>query len=716
MRHSIRAALALLVLLAALSAAPMGLAEDVPADGMHTVDNGRFSLSIDPETLQFSVTDLETGVRMDGYADASETTANASWKGFLGSTLVIEVSQGTAVLAERVSVADANREIDFTPLPDGADATVDFLDKGQRLTLEIRLTEDAVSLRVPADSIEEYGNSRLCGVYLAPAFGATHLDDREGGGYILVPEAAGAIIDFSNGQGVGNTPYSKRVYGGNLGVDRGVYSTLSRDAEAITLPLYGMAYTGEGLGYLAVISEGAEASEILAYPAGVITAFNWASARFTLREEYILQTTRTQGLRSRETNAYLRDLGVTFYLLTGEDASYAGMARRYRRVLDEAGGLPQADTTYRPRLDFLGAESEKFLLWENLVPMTTVEQAGDILEDYIEAGLTPPLVVYQGWQKGGYSRSFGDGSMAFERRVGSADDMQALKDTLLEAGGRFFLGYEAVFANTNRTYNMRLDVVRTIGQTIAEHYTGMDMYETMYLLTPTRSAELLAAYRKVLGERFDLAVFTLPSILYSYYSAGSNYSRGDTMAFYREALTAFDTPLALSNPFVPYFAHTDVYLDMPLGTTGYAFLSAEVPFLPMVLSGRVPYYTGWLNFDSDSRRQTLKLIEYGAYPAYVITAEEVQRLIYTNSATIFRAQWDIMREPVLETDAVLRALHAKLDGAVMTDHYQAAESVAVAVYDNGCRVVVNYRARPYMFEGLTVPGAGYLLLEGGEAP
>ena len=83
--------------------------------------------------------------------------------------------------------------------------------------------------------VESFTDTRVCGVYLLPCFGATELDEKAG--YMLVPEAAGALINFSNGEGVGTTPFSKRIYGTNIGVDQSVMTELNRPAEQITLPV-----------------------------------------------------------------------------------------------------------------------------------------------------------------------------------------------------------------------------------------------------------------------------------------------------------------------------------------------------------------------------------------------------------------------------------------------------------------------------------------------
>ncbi len=682
----------------------------------HTVENDRLLLTIDDTNLDMTLTDKATGLTLSSGADAAGTGANASWTGFLASSLVLDVSSGTAVTTERVDVHSSEATIDLTPVEGGADVVADFTDIGQRISLRIRLEGDSLAVTIPADGVTEYGKTQLCGVYLLPCMGATHLDEKAG--YLLVPEAAGALIRFTDGDGVGSTPFSKRINGSNVGVDKSVLTELNRPAEQITLPVYGMAYTQEGLGYLAVVEDGSEAAEIMAYPAGVITEFNWAAAHFTLREQYIAQTTRTQGLNSRESKAYLRDMTMRFYLLTGEEASYAGMARRYRAALEEQGALRDADTAYRPRLDFLGAESAQFLLWNSVVPMTTVKQAGSILDTYAEAGLTAPLVIYRGWQPGGLSYSLGGGSTAVEGKLGSREELAALAERVREAGGRFLMEIDPVQANTKRMYNMRLDVVRTIGQTVAEIPTGKELYPTYYYLTPKRTAEILSAMARTWEGRVEgLALSTMPSTLYSYFSNGSNYSRGDTFSAYEQAMRDVrGLSLALETPLAGYFGLMDTYLDMPLSTTSYSFLSAEVPFLPLVLSGHVPYYSKWNNFESNQRRQLLKMAEYGAYPSYLLTGEDVQALMSTNSCDVFTARWDVMLPAVLATDKALAELHDALQGASMVDHRILDEDVVCVTYDSGAKVYVNYRREDVQAEGRLIPAQGWLVQEGGGAP
>ncbi len=691
----------------------------------HTVENDNLLLTIDDTTLYMTVTDKASGKT---FASSIEPSGKLTgWKAFVASPLALDVVDGQSVITKQQALMGNQVAIDFTLLDNGADALVDFTALGVKIKLQIRLEEDSIAITMPKDGLEEYPvskgvnkdgvetftDTRVCGVYLLPCFGATELDEKTG--YMLVPEAAGALIEFSNGEGVGNTPFSKRIYGTNIGVDKSVSYELNRPAEQITLPVYGMAYTDDQLGYLAVVEEGSEAAEIMAYPAGVITDYNWAAAHFTLREQYIAQTTRTLGLNSRESKPYLRDMTVRFYILSGEDASYTGMAQRYRKALQESGGLNTADTTYRPRMDFLGAESVEFLLWNSVEPMTSVEQMREILASCDENGVTDPLVIYRGWQPGGLTWALGSGSVDLERRLGKEDDLISLAKSVRENGGKFMLEIDPVQANPDRLYNMRVDVVRTIGQTIAEHQTGKDLYPNLYYLTPSRSAEILKAMADKWGKHVDgLALVKLPNTLYSYYSRGGNHTRGETLAAYQEMLANTDTTLALENPLIGYLSQTDVFLDLPLDTTSYSFLSAEVPFLPMVLSGQIPYYSTWLNFESNQQKALLKLVEYGAYPSWLLTGEDVQPLIHTNSSDVFSAKWDVLLPTMDEVNAKIQSLHEAIDGSRMVQHEQLDTDVVKVSYENGTQVYINYRKVDVTVDGVNIPALGYLV-KGGDA-
>ena len=684
-----------------------------------SVENDRYILSLDADTLEISVTYKQGGQTITSSQDVSRSDANDSWKGFLQSSITLEVTEGTNLTAKRVDAFTAQPLTQTRRIENGFEVDLDFTEIGQRLTMRVMLGEDNIYCMVPGSSIEEYGETKLSGLYLLPFFGATERAEKEG--YMFVPEASGAIIALSDGSKSINTPYRKRIYGGNIGTDRIIEQVKgaeerpsARQASQITYPVYGMAYTQEQYGFMAVIDEGAQSANILCYPAGATTEFNWIGAQFILREEFILQTTRTQGLRSRESNAYTRDMGIKLFLLDGVDATYAGMARRYRAYLESEAVLStQACSDYRVRLDFLGAESEKWLLWNRMVAISSLAQINDALTLYESAGITAPYVLYKGWQGGGLSLNYGSGNIGIDSRLGTEAQLLELAARVTDAGGEFALEQEAVMANPARLYNMQSDIVRGINQTVAKANTNKTLFPTMYYFTPSRTAKLLNSYKeRYAADVSAVALPTLSNTLYSYYSAGQYYTRGDTQNAYAQVLKDLEEMrLALHNPIEAYYAMTDVYLDLPLSITSSSFIEAEVPFLPIVLSNAIPYYSEYINFAPNRQTTLLKLIEYGANPSFILTGEDVTKLKHTNSSDVFVAQYNTMLQTVAAFNESLRTVRDRVDGARLYNHEIIRDGLVMVQYDNGITIVVNYQDTDAGYRGKVIPAQGYALFE-----
>ena len=60
----------------------------------------------------------------------------------------------------------------------------------------------------------------------------------------------------------------------------------------------------------------------------------------------------------------------------------------------------------------------------------------------------------------------------------------------------------------------------------------------------------------------------------------------------------------------------------PLSSSGYAFIDQEIPFLSMVLKGKMDLYGPYQNFQSDQKVYYLKLIETGVRPSFLLTQED----------------------------------------------------------------------------------------------
>lgn len=708
------------------SAAPGALGNEavdnpVPATHRAVAENERLRLHADPSTLSVVLEDRRGGGLLFGTVTDEDVRANPSWLGLMRSGFALEYFSDRSPTAQRVDALNGSPDIRFEEVEDGFDAHVSYAELGVSLTLSVRLTEDGLTASVPASSLREGEGVRLSALYLYPFMGATRLG--EAAGYLLVPEGSGAIIDLSDNGGKYKTPYQKRVYGENLGTRKQVVSQpgkwAPREPVKILAPFFGIAHTQRRLAFLATIEQGQYNAEILAYPNGAITEYNWAAARFILREQYNMPTTRTKGILTSEKTPYFRDISLRFRMLSGEEADYSGMARAYRRHLLESGLVTPEHDAFRLRVDFLGGDTFKTLFGEAVSPVTTFAQARQIVADLQQAGLWELLVLFKGWQAGGLSKSLGSGGLEADSKLGGMEELHALAGDVAREGGLFYLEQDFLHANPERFYNTNRDIAKSVSQAVMYRLTHAAPFDRFYFLTPPRALELARRFLDRFGGVKDLgiAVEGLSSTLFSYVSGGRVHSRGEAAEGFQQAVGALKGPsLALRQPFDYLWAQADVLLDLPLATSNYNFLSAEVPFLPIALQGLLPYYAGYANFEPNNRAFFLKMVEYGAYPSFLITMDSPAALKNTNSQDVYSSQYQVYRQTMLDYGSRLGAFFAKVAGARMASHQILGPELVRTAYDNGLSVLINYGHLPAEWHGVEVPPLDYVFLnERGEA-
>ena len=156
---------------------------------------------------------------------------------------------------------------------------------------------------------------------------------------------------------------------------------------------------------------------------------------------------------------------------------------------------------------------------------------------------------------------------------------------------------------------------------------------------------------------------------------------------------------------------TEKFYDYKIYGSDYKFVTAEVPFFAIALQGSLPLYSEYVNFKADTTEYKLKLIESGVYPSFLLSFKSPSELIYTDSASLFSCQYSEYYEMIAEYDKIFNELTKLTNGSKINDHF-VNNGLAVTTYENGAVVVVNYNQKAVQYNGKTVEGQSYLLLEG----
>lgn len=687
------------------TAAAQGEVHEVAPNAKSRMENERFLLELDEATMGITLTDKESGAVFGSVQDYSE--GNATWNGFLGSGVSLEFYTGTSTVATTVSVKSEAPKTKIQYYEDGFDADLEFETSGFGMQLQVRLTQDGVSVCVPGASLSEGDTNKLGAVWLYPMFGSTYLGEKDG--YMVIPEGAGALIDLKDNKGKYKTAYSKMIYGNNAGIrsfEANRYGVpVVTEPEKITMPVFGMVYEQEGAGFLAALTDGEYNAELAAYPNGVLTPFNWIGAKFHIRDVYTRQTAADSGVPSVEAKGDFRTLGIRYIIPEGK-ADYTVLANAYQDYLVKEGTLVKKEDVFQEKLDFLGADSKKWLLFNTTVPMTSVEQMDEILADLAKSSVTDVAPCYFGWQDGGVTLGYGSSDLTIDSHLGSKKELTALAQKLDAQGSSLTLAQELLLANSSRLYNTSTDIVKGVNQVILEKPTYQKLFQTMYYMTPYRAMNLAEQFMREYGDTpiGSVSISGLTQELYSYYSNENTYTRAECALQYKKAVEGLaGMRIGMTAPNQYLWEDMSQYYDLSMTTSNYNFISREIPFLPIVLRGYVPYWASYANFEANQEEFFLKMLEYGAYPSFLVSGESPVELRNTNSSYIYTSEYSVLKEKIVDYYERIGEILSQVEGVGIAEHTVLEADVVRVAYKNGVTLLINYSDQDYAYQGVTVP-------------
>ncbi len=579
--------------------------------------------------------------------------------------------------------------------------------------------KDGSALRIPVDDVVEISeySYTIASIYVYPFMG--HSRAGEGQGYMIIPDGQGAVVGFEDNEGRYPTPYDKQVYGVNIGMEDQFLAEDRVPAEDVIMPVFGMVHTDKEIAVLGVIEQGDIAARIQAYPNGVRNLpFDWVTAKYTLRFVFNQPMGPSAGNVATRTEKR-RDVDILqhFLLVSGETADYAGLAVAYRNYLMANNTFAQADDrAFDVQLDFLGIERENYILGKQDVVMTDFEQAAQMIDELAAAGVKNMSVNYRGWQTNGLTGGVPTDSFSVAKSIGGAKGLKQLADKAAEMNIPFALEADVLSLNTETHPTLTFSALKKItSQTWSKPTFGM-VYDTLYYCNPTTSQsaaeKLLSAMVK---EGFSGVTMTgITQVLTDYYHKDKYHDTSEMAAIYQDILDKANDQLTLTltSPNAYLWQYADVINDIPVAGSDYTYTDAEIPFLTIALSGQVPYYLEYTNFQANTHEFFLHLVEQGARPSFLLTWEDPIELQNTNSSSIYSSRYELYRDMIADWYADLSELFAVVgeDGMIM-DHERSGDMVKVT-WDNGTVVYLNFGDKAGEMDGVSLDKLSFKVVNG----
>lgn len=663
-----------------------------------------FELYANEATLAFKVVDKRSGYIWSSNLDevTEDDKLNKTWTAFASSGISIEYLDQKAV-NKRLSITNSATTIDFQPVDQGFEASVTFTDVSITIPVMVKLEAAGVSVAVPFESIkEESVDYKLNMLHVYPFLGATKEDTLPG--YMFIPDGSGSIIRFA-----ATTKAQNMFYGRYYGPDLGMITSIPWDPLVIrpyniSIPVFGMVHGEKQNAFISIVEKGAAYGQLMAHPAGVITRFNFLYTAFIYNESYFQATSRSGDgvtVLQHNTNAY--DVLIHYRFLTGDEGDYVGMARSYQQYLVEKGILRKITDEGQDigmRLEFLGGDKQKVLVWYRFIPMTTISQIDQILDELAIQNLD---VVYYGWQPLGAS-TMPPENLKLERKLGSLNELKALIEKVTAAGGNFYLYLDPQAAmHHERGYSPRYDLAMSItNQNIWGHHRNIPDY---FLNLDALTRRYSSLSQQVFSElQAGLALDDFGSLVYSDFKDKNFLNREDAIGEYQDLLAGNDGNTSFYIPNDYMFGHMQAYYDIPLGDSGYIYTTEAVPFIQIALAGYVPFYGTALNFSSNLQDDLLRHVDFDVYPSYFLTNEVTAKILDTRSNWIYTSSYDQWGESIKQTYAWLNNLLGPVKGQEIIARQELADGVVATTYSNGIQIIVNYNDETFYAAGYKVEG------------
>lgn len=635
-----------------------------------------------------------------------------------------------------------------------------------QLALRFELTETGIEVNIINDSIQEgkgknnpdetipsylKHDSKLSKVEICKYL-TTNKNSNEVGS-IIIPDGSGAVISFNSvkdKQFVGKYT-EKFIYGNDTAINR---EEAGHSIQDIMLPMYAFiedgvltaGKTSRGLAAVAIVEKGAAQTAITAdfkrsSATSGISLYNYAYFTTYFRSSESVKITSSSKYMKISDKLYDGDIKYVYRFITseglgkeaGEPINYVDIANDYREYLINYYGLEDKQdqtTVATPTITFVGAYEKKTIklgvVYNKEYSLTTFEEAGKIVDDLTNKGLSSMNVTYTLWTNNEKYNKISD-EYKVSKVLGGKSDLADLNEKLSNYKYNFFLDY---VVTTGYGYEYSFGALKFNAKSIS----GSQSNALTYVL----STGLADAQGKVGGRLSPVFYNSLVSKFMKNYADlninginikdlgnknTSDYSKdrtvysADGQKYQVESLkTAQESgkKVMLDAPYDYAFKYLDVANNVPVETTLYPIVDYSIPFYQLVVSGLFDYTAPTINSGNDYSVEwnLLKAIETGSNIGFEVSASDTINLLDTDYTGYYNSYFSNWEDKILSMNETLNK--SGIYESRLVNHEFITDTLVRVTYENGLTILINYSNNNYQGDRFTVRANSFAIVKAGK--
>lgn len=587
------------------------------------------------------------------------------------------------------------------------------------INMYMTLDGDELKVSIPVEEMIEVNGGKILSLTLLKNFGSPEYGEE---GQFLLPDGSGSLMTFYNGKDSAGA-YRVPIYGSDKAIP--VEEQIFRPEQAY-LPLFATQYTNKAM--LGMVSEGEAFTEIHAWPGSDIahaTAYPVFNVRQMAKSYLQGSQNGAEAFNLLQKKLYEGNLTVTYHFFDKNNCGLTDMAKYYANELFDGG--KEAMQTLSPYiyLEFIGAvankEGEFSLGSGKLETFTTLAQVRSIVEDLVAEDVGPLVVRLLGFGEDGLD-DVATRNFKLNKNLGTQKELEAFMEWTKAQGIELYIDVDPQYVYNPGmldSFSKSKNAAYLITNEYAMNYPYSPntlkvnkLERSSYILNPVTVAQVAKSNHEAImqiGES-GISLRDLGAQLNSDFKKKTPIERQNSMNMIEAAIAEINEGQKIvtngANAYVlPYVEHA---LRVASAKTQFDSADQTVPFLQMVLGGRVSYSDIPVNLSTNSSEFVTQSIGVGAGFTYVLTGEPNKSLRKTTHPEYYSTQYETWKEDILEKNKLLQERTSYLTGDIKT--YEVLDKDRYKMtYTDGGWIVCNGSDLPYIYGGQVIEPYTYAI-------
>jgi len=416
--------------------------------------------------------------------------------------------------------------------------------------------------------------------------------------------------------------------------------------------------------------------------------------------------------------------------LNGEEANYSAMAKSYRDYLFKDSDKKSDDKSVAV-IECIGQIDKTVkklgMDYTKEIPTTNFSQVKEIAKDLSQNGLNNLSIKLSGWFGGSYHNRYAS-KMQINKNLGSRKELIELNSYLSKNNIELYPDADMQYTYNTKSFDgfsKTDDVARSVAKEKGykvEFNPATFCRDTEYK-TPVYINSPLAitnAFSGFFSKYSDLGIgnISLRNVginLDGDYSDknGTDREKAADLLLQQVTKVSKDYKVMTNGANAYMLNQIDYCCDIPLTYNGYDNTDKSVPFLQMVLSGKINYSGPVMNLGGDMKNMLLNMAAVAADPYCVITAQNANEVRNSNYSFLYSTNYTYLKDEILNLLPQYIEDMSAVSGRQIVDYIELSDKVYKTVFEGGTAVIVNYGSSDAEFAGVTYKAKSYTVEKGG---